>query len=135
MNDSLDYKMIFTIYSIRWDSNNINLPNEIILPENSPRSLDGMADFIYKQTGSPFNGFSVKCNMTTKDLYELAEKIDEKLSKEYEEYGETNWAAQLEALKERIEEDIIFLENDFISRYTIAGKQLNINQKSEIELD
>ena len=51
--------------------------------------------------------------MNVKKLYERIEEIDKELELEYED-GETCWAANLEAERERIEEAICILEENEI---------------------
>ena len=51
--------------------------------------------------------------MNIKKLYERIEEINKELALEYED-GETNWASNLEAEKERIEEVICILEENEI---------------------
>ena len=81
--------------------------------------------------------------ISTKELREQIAEIDAKLAAEYKEYGETNYASQLECQLERIEDAIFELEDinkESISKIIVSKIKwdeapANLPKKITIEVD
>lgn len=94
---------------------NINIPpNKIEIPLEfwaNGCDAEDISNYISNETGYCHRGFVIECNYSTHDLYAMIEKIDKELKEEYKD-GETNWAANLEVIREEIETAICLMEEE-----------------------
>lgn len=100
--------------NIEWDTDEDPagawmLPDKIEIPITMT-DLEEISDYISDKTGFCHNGFFVDCNKSIEELYKEIDKIDKELKAEYDEYGETTWASQLECEREGLENLICLLE-------------------------
>lgn len=87
----------------------VEIPMNIWIEFDDSDYVEGISDYISDVTGYCHEGFTIECNLNIEELYDLKERIDNDLSKEYED-GETNWAANLECILEEIDSAIIIME-------------------------
>lgn len=69
-----------------------------------------ISDYISNEGEYCHGEFDVECNMSIEDMYKQVEFLEEELSKEYDEYGETDFAAAMELEKEEIETAICLMD-------------------------
>lgn len=92
------------------------IPTKMEIPLNIWAELssydysEAISDYISDESGYCHEGFVVECNMSIEEMYKRVEFLEEGLSKEYEEYGETDIAAAMEVEKEEIETAICLME-------------------------
>lgn len=71
---------------------------------------EAISDYISDESGYCHEGFCVECNLSVEEMYQLKEKLDEELTAEYKEYGETDITAAMEVELEEIETAICLME-------------------------
>lgn len=86
--------------------------------------IEAISEYISNEVGFCHDGFDVECNMSVEEMYRAVEEIEDELVKEYREYGETNYAAELELKKDDLENAICLME---------AEQQFGIIQKNDAE--
>ena len=91
-------------------STTVEIPFNIWVELDEDDYSEAISDYISDESGYCHEGFVVECNMPIEDMYKRVEFLEEELSKEYEEYGETDIAAAMEVEKEEIETAICLME-------------------------
>ena len=102
--------------AIEWDAEANGLPTRMEIPPNIWTRLstddytEAISAYISNEVGHYNCGFDVECSMSIEEMYKAVEEIEDELVKEYREFGETNYAAELELEAEDLETAICLME-------------------------
>lgn len=115
--------------AIEGNSTTMEIPLDLWTHLSTDDYSEEISEYISNESGYCHDGFVIECNMSVEEMYKAVEEIEDELVKEYREYGETNYAAELELKKEDLETAICLMEAEQQFKRSESCKEPDMDDK------